>query len=209
MANTWPIQCGTCGLGANADVVAGWPNMGAPDAARRSALDVTLWLKCPGCGEGSVKIRTGEVIPAPLGGRNVAGLPEEVAAAWKEARAAFSAGAFTAAEMMCRKILMHVAVDQARSKPRDTFTSYVEALDQAGYITTGLKPAIDRLQKRGAVANHQLAFSSAADSRATLTVTGHLLEAMYELPAMVAEAAADGPALPGAETPGPPSPATR
>ena len=95
MGNTWPIVCGTCGFGANADVLAGWPTIGGAQA-RQAALLVTLWLQCPGCGEGSVKTRRGELFPAPLEGRAVAGLPAEVEAAWKETRVAFSAGALIA-----------------------------------------------------------------------------------------------------------------
>jgi hypothetical protein len=40
-------------------------------------------------------------------------LPPEIEMAWNEARNAYSVAAFTASEMMCRKILMHIAVDVA------------------------------------------------------------------------------------------------
>jgi hypothetical protein len=79
--------------------------------------------------------------------------------------------------------------------PRDTFTSYVDALDEAGYITKSLKPVIDLVRSRGTVANHKLPPSSAPDSLATLRITGHLLEALYEMPGMVP---ADPPELPPA-----------
>lgn len=40
-----------------------------------------------------------------------------VGLAWDEARRAHAAAAYTAAEIMCRKILMHIAVDKADAEP--------------------------------------------------------------------------------------------
>jgi hypothetical protein len=91
-------------------------------------------------------------------------------------------GAYTAAEVMCRKILMHVAVDQAASGPGKTFVQYIDDLDGAGFIPRGLKPKIDEIRQRGNVANHELPASTDEDARKTLAVTRHLLVSMYELP---------------------------
>jgi hypothetical protein len=113
---TWKITCAGCRRDVNADVVAGWKaNEGA---IWRGAASATLWLRCPQCNEGSVKVKSGEVYPVAPAGRPVQNLPEDVAQAWREAGLAHSAGAYTASEMMCRKILMHVAVDRAGSKPQ-------------------------------------------------------------------------------------------
>jgi hypothetical protein len=165
-----------------------------------NAPGVTLWLRCPACQEGSVKTRFSVVYPIAPAGRAVKNLPGDVEQAWQEAGVAHSAGAYTAAEMMCRKILMHLAVDRANAKAGDPFTSYIDALDKAGFITAGLKPVIDQVRSRGNVANHKLPASSEQESMVTLTITGHLLEAVYELPAMT-------PA-PSAPTSTAPSPAT-
>jgi len=149
---------------------------------------VTLWLRCSNaaCSEGSVKTSSGAVYPSAPAGRNVRGLPPDVEQAWREGRTAHNVAAYTAAEMVFRKILMHVAVDKAGSDPGKHFIEYVNELESEGYITKGLRDVVDRLRQRGNVANHELPASSEDDSLLTMTITEHLLEGLYELPAMVA-----------------------
>jgi Domain of unknown function (DUF4145) len=176
---TWPITCGSCGRDVSADVVAGWTGGGQP----YQHINATLWLKCPneGCGEGSVKLKTGAIYPPAPFGPGIDGLPADVASAWDEAGIAFSVGAFTAAEMMCRKLLMHVAVDQAGSQPGKSFVEYVDELEKGGLIITGLRPVIDQVKNRGNTANHTLPPSDEAVSKMTLKITQHLLQGVYEL----------------------------
>lgn len=186
----WPITCGNCGRGVSANVVAGWPQQKAgtraptPDAAKAAAASETLWLACPHCSEGSVKLKDGAVYPSAPAGAAVALLPADVAAAWREVRTAHAVAAYTAAEMMCRKILMHLAVDVAGAKPGKSFVEYVDALDGAGYVAPGLKPVVDLVRKRGNGANHELPASTEDDSMQTLGITEHLLKTIYELPGM-------------------------
>jgi Domain of unknown function (DUF4145) len=192
------ITCGACGRPVNADVMAGWPQNTAPADARAAASRATLWLQCPSCSEGSVKTRAGAVYPAAPAVRPLAHLPKSVERAWREAGLAHGAAAYTAAEMMCRKILMHMAVDNAGAQEGASFVTYVDALETAGYITTGLKSVVDQVRTRGNVANHDLPASSEQDSLTTLTITQHLLEAMYELPGMATPASQPPPATPAA-----------
>lgn len=140
------------------------------------------FLVCPHCQNGSVLDGSGRVFPAAPAGGEVAGLPQPVADAWLEARTAFGGGACTAAEMMCRKILMYVAVDKSAISAGKSFVEYVDALEAAGYITTGLKPAVDQIRKRGNVANHELPSSTREEAAATFKITEHLLRGIYELP---------------------------
>ncbi len=114
----------------------------------------------------------------------MANLPDDVAQAWREARAAHAVAAYTACEMMCRKILMHVAVDVAGSSPGKSFVQYVDDLVTGGYVMTGLKPVVDRLRQRGNGANHELPASTEDESLTTLVVTEHLLRGVYELPGL-------------------------
>jgi hypothetical protein len=88
--------------------------------------------------------------------------------------------------MMFRKILMHIAVEQASAAVGKNFTEYVDALDQAGYIAPGMKPVVDQIRKRGNAANHDLPASTEQESLATMAITEHLLAAMYELPSLAA-----------------------
>lgn len=126
---------------------------------------------------------TNEVVhPSAPAGAAVKHLPPDVDNAWREARTSHAVGAYTASEMMCRKILMHLAVDVANSKPGKKFVEYVNDLDSEGYVTKGLKPVVDKVRDRGNIANHELPASSEQDSLTTLTITEHLLRAIYELP---------------------------
>ena len=125
----------------------------------------------------------GALYPPSAAGALVAGLPTDVEAAWREVRTTFAVAAYTAAEMMCRKILMHVAVDRiSTSAPRKKFAEYVDDLDNAGYIAPGLKPVVDKVRDRGNIANHELPASSEADALTTLKITEHLLRTAYEMP---------------------------
>jgi len=123
----------------------------------------------------------------------IGGLPDDVKDAWREARVAHNVAAYTASEMMCRKILMHLAVDKAGSDPGKHFVEYVNELQAKGYITAGLKDVVDRIRQRGNTANHELPSSTEEDSRLTITITEHLLEGVYELPSLVTPPAAPTP----------------
>jgi hypothetical protein len=87
--------------------------------------------------------------------------------------------------MMCRKILMHLAVDVAKSDVGKSFVQYVGDLEATGYIVKGLAPVVDQVRHRGNVANHELPASTEQDSLVTLQITEHLLRAIYELPGLV------------------------
>jgi Domain of unknown function (DUF4145) len=72
----------------------------------------------------------------------------------------------------------------------------VDDLENAGYITTGLKLVVDQVRQRGNVANHALPPSTMQDSLTTIKITEHLLEAIYELPGMETPEHAQSPAAP-------------
>ncbi len=128
---------------------------------------------------------TGRVVyPSAPAGNTVANLPSEIEHAWREVRTSHAVAAYTAAEMMCRKILMHVAVDVVKAAAGKKFVQYVEDLDSAGYIAPGLKTVIDKVRDRGNIANHDLPASTEEDSRTTMAITEHLLRTIYELPGL-------------------------
>jgi hypothetical protein len=173
----YQMRCGWCLHDVGAEVVSG------PSATSTEVLlGATMWLRCPNCGEGSVKPKHGSPVPGAAPGGVIGNLPPDVAGAWADARAAYSAGAYTASEMMCRKILMHIAVDVAGSEPGKSFVEYVNDLQGKGYITTGLLGVVDRVRQRGNDANHELRSSTQQDATVTFQITDHLLRSTYELP---------------------------
>lgn len=139
MAETHSITCGHCGKGVAADIVA------QQQPFVRGMQRVVLWLKCPSCNDASVMTSSHAVYPAAPAGRSIQHLPEDIERAWQEARTAHAVAAYTASEMMLRKILMHVAVDKAKSKAGQTFASYVQDLENNGYLTAA-HPIIESLK---------------------------------------------------------------
>lgn len=181
---TMSITCGNCGQGVAADVVREGGGGNPSRVAAPVAGGFVLWLQCPACRDGSVMTASGAVYPVAPTGSPVKNLPPDTAQAWREARTSHAVAAYTASEMMCRKILMHIAVEEAKSKPGDTFAHYIDALEKAGYFPPGLKDAVDKVRQRGNTANHDLPASTEGDSISTLKITEHLLRGIYEIPSL-------------------------
>lgn len=129
-----PMSCGHCGRDVSAAVL-------VMDLSPQSGA---LWLRCPNCRRGSVANGGKGIQPAARPGSDLRGLPEDVARAYNEARDAASVHAWTAAEMMCRKILMHVAVDKG-AKEGQTFAHYIDHLANEGYVPVVMKSWVDLL----------------------------------------------------------------
>jgi hypothetical protein len=209
---TWAATCGHCSRSVAAEIVfiEGVAPQNLVAANFQPPQSATMWLRCPACGEGSVRTpnrpgQRGLVFPGALPSSAVSNLPADVATAWAEARRSHSVGAYTAAEIMCRKILMHLAVDVAGSTPGKSFVQYIDDLEAGNYIMAGLKPVVDQIRSRGNKANHELPASTEQESISTMTIAHHLLSGIYELPNLVAPAASAG-ALPAAGAGGTPSP---
>src|SRR5436309_3431144 len=88
------------------------------------------WLQCPVCGNGSVRSLDGNFYPAPAFGAELEGLPAVIQNAYSEARRCMSVSAYTDAELVSRKILMHVAVNKG-ADPGKRFVDYIEDLATA------------------------------------------------------------------------------
>ena len=111
----------------------------------------------------------------------MANLPEEVEAIYEEARDSVSVRAFTGAVMLCRKILMHIAVENGASEGK-SFKTYVNWLLDEHYAPRGAEPWIDYIRERGNFANHEIALMERKDAVGVLTFTEALLRNVYELP---------------------------
>jgi len=163
----YTYTCGHCGTKVCGGVVALKPT--------------TRWLQCPECGAGSVQDRpTGNIYPGSLFGPQIKGLPTDIAEAYEEARRSISVAAFTGAELVCRKILMYVAVEKA-AKEGETFASYLDHLQSAGYITPPMKGWVDLIRQHGNIAAHELQTPDRKRAENTLMFTAQLLRIVYEM----------------------------
>jgi hypothetical protein len=103
---------------------------------------------------------------------------------YNEARLSTAAGAYTAAVLACRKILMHIAVERGAEAGK-TFVAYVEHLKTAGYVPPGGEVWVDYIRTRGNEANHEILVMTEEDALALITFVEMLLRIIYEFPSMV------------------------
>lgn len=162
-----PFTCGSCGRAVQGALLA------------RAMNDGRTWLMCTSCGAPSVIDAMDRQTPAPLAGAAVPGLPNDVEQAWQEARLTVGMGAHTAGALLCRKILMHVAVDVANAKAGLTFQEYITKLEKAGYVTPPMKPWVDIIRDLGNDATHKLPQIEPAKSLSVLMFTEQLLLLSY------------------------------
>jgi hypothetical protein len=153
--------------------------MGAVVAHTQSEAPQVSWIRCTGCNSGVVHIN-GQVVPSPKVGEDVEGLPNDVAEAYDEARRTAGAGAFTSCELMCRKILMHIAVDKGDEEGK-TFIAYLDFLKDSGYVTPPMIPWVDLIRSHGNLSTHRLQAASRERAMNTLTFTAQLLRLVYEM----------------------------
>jgi hypothetical protein len=163
------MTCGHCAREVAAEIIA---NRGS-----------AVFLVCPSCQGGLMTSWVdGATYPPVPYGRGVAGLPSDVEAAWTEVRKMHGAAFYTGAEMIARKILMHVAVESCGSQSGQSFVSYVSDLESHNYLPPNLKPVIDRIRTRGNEANHEVPSSTQEEAATTLRIVQYLLETVYEMP---------------------------
>lgn len=138
-----------------------------------------LWLRCPRCGKGAV-LEEGILHPSAPFGPDIEGLPVQVAEAYDEARNCIGAGAYTAAELICRKILMYVAVDKGADAGKP-FTTYLDHLEKAGYLAPAMKGWVDLIRQHGNLATHELPAPDQQEAESTVMFTAELLRLVYEM----------------------------
>lgn len=158
--------CGHCGTKVSGAVVA--------------RHEGTEWLLCPNCGEGSVLDQRGNVHPGVAFGPHIEGLPASTAKAYEEARRCLSVAAYTGSELVCRKILMHVAVDKGAGEG-EPFASYLDYLEAQGYVTPPMRSWVRMIRTHGNKAAHLLEESDQARAESTLMFTAELLRIIYEM----------------------------
>jgi hypothetical protein len=114
--------CGYCGAHTG-------PNRGYyPEGFRTDQrADFRVIYICTNC-DSPTYFQTDLQTPGVVFGSPLKHLPTIVADAYEEARRCMSVGSFTAATLLCRKLLMNVAVSEG-ADPGEHFVVYVKYLD--------------------------------------------------------------------------------
>jgi len=168
--------CGYCGhkVGPSHGYQAGTP------VGRKALI-----LICPTCTNPTYFDGDRKQHPCVRLGNEVGGITEKgVASLYNEARDCTSVGAYTAAVLLCRKLLMNIAVQHGADEGKN-FVSYIDYLESAGYVPPNGKPWVDVIRKKGNEATHEIALMAEKDGKQILHFVEMLLRFIYEFPSML------------------------
>jgi hypothetical protein len=177
----WQYTCPYCGsLTAS--------NQGchfAPDGVGINVSNPTYVIRiCSYCRQPTY-FRPDAQFPGQAFGEPVQNLPPDVAKMYEEARNCTSANACTAAVLVCRKILMHIAVAEG-APTNKSFKEYVDYLESHNYLPPRGKGWVDHVRNKGNEANHEIVEMKKDDAEVLITFVEMLLKFIYEFPAKVA-----------------------
>jgi len=162
--------CGHCGNKGNGVVVSFYD--GTDPNVR--------WVLCPTCIHGSVIDRDGITYPPAKFGVDLNGLTDDIQKAYDEARNCMSVKAYSACTLICRKILMHVAVDKGDTEGKN-FTEYIDYLKSSGYLTRAMENWVGKIREGGNDATHKIPPASEEKAKNVLLFTIQLLRNVYEM----------------------------
>jgi hypothetical protein len=122
-------------------------------------------------------------IPADLPGKPVTGMPGDVGWLYEEARRCAAAGAYTASVLVCRKMLINMAVNRGDEwKKGKPFTEYVEFLAGTLFAPDYTATWLDRIREKGNTTTHELGAMTREDSLLLIEFIEMLLKVMFEYP---------------------------
>ena len=177
-ASSLPSQsfvCGHCGHTVGAHL--GWHE--------QRGIGIGAIYICPHCDRPTYFGQSqGKRTPGALIGNSVENVPPDVKALYEEGRRCCSSSAFTAAVLVCRKLLMNVAVSVG-ARPNQSFMSYVEYLANNGYVPPNGKGWVDHIRKKGNEATHEILVMTESDAKDLIGFSEMLLKFIYEFPSRV------------------------
>ena len=111
-------------------------------------------------------------------------VPEDVISVYDEARSSFSVGAYTAVILLCRKLLMHVAVSFGAEAGK-SFKFYVDYMADEHYFSPRSKNWVDSIRGFGNEANHEIKVNTKEEAEKMIKFCEMILKSNYEYPAML------------------------
>lgn len=173
------FDCGYCGRHVASDrgYIVGENGQGS--GPQRAGIYI-----CPNCnGPNFLDIQKNWYPGQPFG-RYVENVPEDLNDLYEEARRCHKEKCYTAAVLLCRKMLMNIAVDQG-AKPNLQFIKYVNFLGDNGFIPPNGKKWIDHIRKKGNEATHEINPMDVSDSKDLISFTEMILVFLYEFPSRI------------------------
>ena len=149
-----------------------------------SGVQVGASYLCPNCG-GPVFFAPDNIqYPSPALGQGVQHLPDGLNALFEESRRCTAQNCYTAAVLLCRKMLMNIAV-QENAPEGLKFVEYVTFLADKGYVPPNGKHWVDHIRKKGNEATHEITVMTEVDAKELLSFVEMLLRFVYEFPSMI------------------------
>lgn len=173
-ANAWTQgACQRCGEGQMAVV------------AHTTSHPLVKWLRCVSCNRGAVD-NFGTISPQAPPLNVPLGVSGDVLQVWEEARQCLGIGAYCAAVMMCRKLLLHVAVSHGLAAKKENgrapnFYEALEHLQHEGIISAPMRKWADRIKEVGNQQNHEIGAIGTEDAMDVAKFTEKLLELAFEM----------------------------
>ena len=130
-----------------------------------------------------------EQLPTPNTAPPVEGIPdtnEDIHKLYEEAGRCLTHSAPTGAVMICRKLLMNLAVEHAGASDDDSYQKCVKALVAANHIPTEGHPLADHICLIGNEANHELPAITRETAERVVTLPSIVLNNIYQLRALSA-----------------------
>lgn len=124
-------------------------------------------------------------IPGNRFGNPISGVSDIVSGVYEEARASFSVGAYTAVVLLCRKLLMNLAVDLGATENKN-FLFYVNYLKDNHYIPVNSGEWVDTIRQHGNEATHETELKTKNDAENMIKFSEMLIKMNYEYPSQIA-----------------------
>jgi hypothetical protein len=141
-------------------------------------------LICPNCGGPNFFSPEPAQYPSPALGETVKDVPADLEELYEEARRCTGQNCYTASVLLCRKMLMNIAVHRGANEG-ESFVEYVNFLSTKGYVPPDGKDWVDHIRKKGNEATHEIAVMNREDAEELLSFLEMLLRFNYEFPAMI------------------------
>lgn len=171
--------CGFCGLNVSSEkgykIIAG-----GNTATQHGGVFI-----CPRCNASTYfPPQEKRQIPGPSIGHDVNHVPDALNTLYEEARSCVSNSNFTASVLVCRKMLMNIAVEQG-AEANLRFIVYVDFLSSKGFVPPHGKHWVDHIRKKGNEANHEITLMTEKDATELLVFLEMLLKFIYEFPNLI------------------------
>lgn len=168
--------CGYCGFKVSS-------NIGIRISNRNRGQTGGVFI-CTNCSGPTFFSPQDNQFPGRAFGQTVNNVPKEINDLYEEARTCTSQNCFTAAVMLCRKVLMNISVNLG-AKENQKFIEYVNYLSENGYIPPNAKHWVDHIRVKGNEANHEIKIMENKDAKEILIFTEMMLKFIYEFPSMI------------------------